>query len=81
MMRTYPFDTKEINVEQKRRGRPAKAQSVDWEALAKNLQIALEKEIDESEQLQKKVDQLSANILKLMGVIEYLELKNGNPKL
>jgi hypothetical protein len=56
-------------------------QVVDWEVLAKNLQLALEREIDDTEQLQKKVDQLSANVLKLMGVIEYLELKNGNPKL
>jgi len=56
-------------------------QYVDWEALAKNLQLALEREIDDGEQLQKKVDQLSANVLKLMGVIEYLELKHGNPKL
>lgn len=70
-------------MEQKRRGRPPKTveRTVDWEALAKNLQLALEKEVDETEQLQKKVDQLSANVLKLMGVIEYLELKNGNPKL
>jgi len=70
-------------MEQKRRGRPRKIPEmhVDWEALAKNLQLALEREIDDTEQLQKKVDQLSANLLKLMGVIEYLELKNGNPKL
>ena len=68
---------------QKQRGRPRKIpeQVVDWEALAKNLQLALEREVDDTEQLQKKVDQLSANVLKLMGVIEYLELKNGNPKL
>ena len=70
-------------MEQKRRGRPRKMPEmhVDWEALAKNLQLALEREVDDTEQLQKKVDQLSANVLKLMGVIEYLELKNGNPKL
>ena len=70
-------------MEQKRRGRPPKTaeRTVDWEALAKNLQLALEKEMDETEQLQKKVDQLSSNVLKLIGVIEYLELKNGNPKL
>lgn len=70
-------------MEQKQRGRPRKIPEmhVDWEALAKNLQLALEREIDDGEQLQKKVDQLSANLLKLMGVIEYLELKNGNPKL
>jgi hypothetical protein len=68
---------------QKQRGRPRKMpeQTVDWEALAKNLQIALEREVDDTEQLQKKIDQLSANLLKLMGVIEYLEIKIGNSKL
>ena len=68
---------------QKQRGRPRKIPDmpVDWEALAKNLQLALEREIDDGEQLQKKVDQLSANVLKLMGVVEYLERKIGNPKL
>jgi len=54
---------------------------VDWEALAKNLQIALEREIDDNEQLQKEKDALQSNVLKLIGVIEYLELKNGNHKL
>ena len=70
-------------MEQKRRGRPPKTveRTVDWEALAKNLQAALERQIDENEQLEKQKDQLSSNILKLIGVIEYLELKNGNPKL
>ncbi len=68
-------------MEQKRRGRPPKKQAVDWEALAKNLQAALERQIDENEQLEKQKDQLSSNVLKLIGVIEYLELKNGNPKL
>lgn len=70
-------------MEKKQRGRPRKIteQVVDWEALAKNLQAALEKEIDENEQLQKQVDRLSANALRLLGVIEYLEIKNGNPKL
>jgi hypothetical protein len=68
---------------QKQRGRPRKIQEqvVDWEALAKNLQLALEREVDDTEQLQKKVDQLSANVLKLMGIVEYLEMKIGNPKL
>ena len=68
---------------QKQRGRPRKIPEmpVDWEALAKNLQLALEREIDDTEQLQKKVDLLSANVLKLMGVVEYLERKIGNPKL
>jgi hypothetical protein len=56
-------------------------QVVDWEALAKNLQLALEREVDDTEQLQKKVDLLSSNVLKLIGVVEYLERKIGNPKL
>jgi hypothetical protein len=54
---------------------------VDWEALAKNLQLALEREIDENEQLNKKLDNLAAIVLKFVGVIEYLERKIGNPKL
>jgi hypothetical protein len=68
---------------QKQRGRPRKIPEipVDWEALAKNLQLALEREIDDGEQLQKKIDLLSANVLKLAGVVEYLEMKIGNPKL
>jgi len=69
----------EKNMVQKQR--PRKEQAVDWEALAKNLQIALEAEIDEGEQLQKKIDLLSANVLKLAGVVEYLERKIGNSKL
>jgi ABC-type nitrate/sulfonate/bicarbonate transport system ATPase subunit len=68
---------------QKQRGRPRKIQEqvVDWETLAKNLQLALEKEMDENEQLQKQKDHLSANVLKLVGVVEYLERKIGNSKL
>lgn len=68
---------------QKQRGRPRKIPEmpVDWEALAKNLQLALEREVDDTEQLQKKVDLLSVNVLKLAGVVEYLEKKIGNPKL
>ena len=70
-------------MEQKQRGRPRKIPEMpfDWEALAKNLQLALEREIDDGEQLQKKVDLLSVNVLKLAGVVEYLERKIGNPKL
>ena len=43
--------------------------------------VALEKEIDDNERLEKQKDQISANVLKLIGVIEYLEQKHGNPKL
>lgn len=70
-------------MEQKRRGRPRKMpeQVVDWEALAKNLQLALEREIDDNEKLNKQKDKLAEDILKLFGVIHYLESKIGNPKL
>jgi hypothetical protein len=84
----FPFDL-EIHMvkkttETKKRGRAAKI-PVDWEALAKNLQKALEKEIDEHEFLQKKhdilldrADRITAALFKAQGVIEYLEEKNGN---
>lgn len=62
----------------KRRGRPPKPATPDWEGLCRKLQQALEKQIDETEQLEKQRDLLSSNVLKLMGVIEYLERKNGN---
>lgn len=62
----------------KRRGRPRKPTSPDWEGLCKKLQQALEKQIDETEELERQRDLLSSNVLKLMGVIEYLERKNGN---
>ncbi len=64
----------------KRRGRPPKAVTLtpNWEDLCKKLQEALERQIDENEQLEKQRDLLSSNVLKLMGVIEYLERKYGN---
>jgi hypothetical protein len=64
----------------KRRGRPPKTVTVtpDWEDLCKKLQQALEKQIDETEALENQRDLLSSNVLKLMGVVEYLERKNGN---
>lgn len=62
----------------KRRGRPPKPATPDWEALCKKLQEALERQIDETEELEKQRDLLSSNVLKLMGVVEYLERKNGN---
>ena len=68
----------------KRRGRPPKEKPTDWEALCKNLQKALEKEMDEGEMLRKElVAQLreaqkqahdnSIELIKAKGIIEYLE--------
>ena len=62
----------------KRRGRPPKEKPTDWQDLCKKLQQALEKQIDETEELENQRDLLSSNVLKLMGVVEYLERKNGN---
>ena len=62
----------------KQRGRTTKKQDPNWEDLCKKLQQALEKQLDENEQLEKQRDLLSSNVLKLMGVIEYLERKHGN---
>ena len=56
----------------KRRGRPPKEKPTDWEDLCKKLQEALERQIDENEQLENQRDLLSSNVLKLMGVVEYL---------
>ena len=71
-------------MEQKRRGRPPKVKPTNWEALCKNLQKALEKEMDEGEMLRKElVAQLreaqkqahdnSIELIKAKGIIEYLE--------
>ena len=62
----------------KKRGRPAKQKPIDWEDLCRKVQDSLERQIDENEQLEKQRDLLSSNVLKLMGVIEYLERKHGN---
>lgn len=71
---------------QKRRGRPPKVKPTNWEALCKNLQKALEKEIDEGELLRKeltaqlraskqKAHDNSVELIKAKGIIEYLETK------
>ena len=71
-------------MEQKRRGRPPKVKPTNWEALCKNLQKALEKEMDEGEMLrkelvaqlreaQKKAHDNSVELIKAKGIIEYLE--------
>jgi len=73
-------------MEQKRRGRPPKVKPTNWEALCKNLQKALEKEIDEGELLrkeltaklravQKQAHDNSVELIKAKGIIEYLEIK------
>lgn len=61
----------------------ATKKKVDWEKLAKDLQKALEKEMDEHEILQNRFEELedrsvllACELLKAKGVIEYLEKNN-----
>lgn len=71
-------------MEQKRRGRPPKVNPTNWEALCKNLQKALEKEMDENERTSKDLNAQiraaqqqahdnSVELIKAKGIIEYLE--------
>ena len=61
----------------KRRGRPPKAQQippvVDWEALSKHLQKALESQIEENNVLIKTNEQLSKDNHSLFAIVSYLE--------
>ena len=50
----------------------------DWHDLAKKLQVALEKQVDENQQLEEEIEDLNNKILDQLAVIEYLEKKNGN---
>ena len=49
----------------------------DWHDLAKKLQAALERQVDENEQLEEEIEDLNQTIMKQLAVIEYLEKKNG----
>jgi cell division protein FtsB len=51
---------------------------IDWHDLAKKLQVALEKQVDENQQLEEEIEDLNRKILDQLAVIEYLEKKNGN---
>lgn len=51
---------------------------IDWHDLAKKLQVALEKQVDENQQLEEEIEDLNNRILDKLAVIEYLEKKNGH---
>ena len=51
---------------------------VDWEKLAKNLQVALASEIKENDELKKEIERLRISVIKMGGVIEFLEIKRGH---
>lgn len=54
-----------------------KPQKIDWEKLAKQLQQALAKEIKDNDVLNNRVTNLTADNLKLIGIIGYLEKRLG----
>ena len=51
---------------------------IDWHDLAKKLQVALEKQVDENQQLEEEIEDLNNKILDQLAVIEYLEKRHGN---
>ena len=56
-------------------------QQTDWHDLAKKLQQALEKQVDENELLEEEIEELNHRIMKQFAVIEYLEKRNGNDSI
>lgn len=55
-----------------------KTEKINWEVLAKQLQQALAKEIKENDSLKKEVERLRISVIKMGGVIEFLEIKRGH---
>lgn len=53
-------------------------QKINWEVLAKQLQQALAAEIKENDGLKKEIERLRISVVKMGGVIEFLEIKRGN---
>lgn len=51
---------------------------IDWEKLAKDLQRALAMEIKENDELKQQVTNANQLVIKMSGVIEYLEMKRGH---
>lgn len=61
-----------------RKPRKPRTPKVNWEQLAKQLQQALAKEIKDNQQLESFNMEMTKRVLKLQGIIEYLETKLGN---
>ena len=53
----------------------------DWHDLAKKLQAALERQVDENEQLEEEIADLNQQVMEQLAVIKYLEKKNGNDSI
>ena len=54
---------------------------IDWHDLAKKLQVALEKQVDENQQLEEEIEDLNHRIMEQLAVIKYLEKRNGNDSI
>jgi len=59
----------------RRPGRPRKQRVTDWEQICMNLKSALQGQIEENERLVVRNGALVQQNTKLLGVIEYLEIK------
>lgn len=55
-----------------------KQPKINWEVLAKQLQQALASEIKENDELKKELERLRISVIKMGGVIEFLEIKRGH---
>lgn len=73
-----PKAVKLLELQVKDGKKKANLNKVDWEALAKNLQQALAKEMKENEMLEADNIALTRGAIKLEGIIQYLESKFGN---
>lgn len=56
----------------------SRSEKTDWEALAKNLQVALEKEIEESDRLQKELNSAIEALVAYTLAVRYLRNNNGH---
>lgn len=55
-----------------------KTEKINWEVLAKQLQQALAKEIQENDKLKADLGQANRALIQMSGIIQYLEGKRGN---
>lgn len=65
------------NVQTIKRKPRAVKKKIDWETLAKQLQQALASEIKENDGLKKEIERLRISVIKMGGVIEFLEIKKN----
>lgn len=77
-MGVTPEQLAKEKVKMQRKPRKLRKIKVDWEKLAKQLQQALAMEIKENDAFKKQLGEANTTIVKLQGIIEYLEIKRGH---